>query len=120
MEEIIKRGGWIFLFKINKRDSTFIREMRVVNNLFFLNCSSKKEMVPITEDTEIVISLPSPIPKEEELLSTTDISTTDFCPIDENNSSSYPNSNRTSLISQASTVSRASVISEKWVLLLIF
>ena len=27
MEEIIKRGGWIFLFKINKRDSTFIREM---------------------------------------------------------------------------------------------
>ena len=63
-------------------------------------------MVPTTEDTEIVISLPSPIPKEEELLSTTDISTTDFCPIDENNSSSYPNSNRTSLISQASTVSR--------------
>ena len=94
--------------------------MYLVNNLFFLNCSSKKEMVPITEDTEIVISLPSPIPKEEELLSTTDISTTDFCPIDENNSSSYPNSNRTSLISQASTVSRASVISEKWVLLLIF
>ena len=29
MEEIIKRGGWIFLFKINKRDSTFIREMIV-------------------------------------------------------------------------------------------
>ena len=22
-------GGWIFFFKINKRDSTFIREMRV-------------------------------------------------------------------------------------------
>ena len=97
-----------------------------------LNCRTKKEMVPTTEDTEIVISLPSPIPKEEdtdlskelipekEVLSNTDISTTDFCPIDENNSSSYPNSNRTSLISQASTVSRGSVISEKWVLLLIF
>ena len=93
--------------------------------MFFLNCSSKKEMVPTTEDTAIVIS-PSPIPKEEELipekelLSTTDISTTDFCPIDENDSSSDPNSNRISLISQASTVSRASIISEKWVLLLIF
>ena len=24
------RGGWIFFFKINKRDSTFIREMRVI------------------------------------------------------------------------------------------
>ena len=23
------RGGWIFFFKINKRDFTFIREMRV-------------------------------------------------------------------------------------------
>ena len=23
------RGGWNFFFKINKRDSTFIREMRV-------------------------------------------------------------------------------------------
>ena len=86
-------------------------------------------MVPTTEDTEIVIS-PSPIPKEEdtdlskelipekELISTTDISTTDFCPIDENDSSSDPNSNRISLISQVS--SRASIISEKWVLLLIF
>ena len=91
-----------------------------------LNCRTKKEMVPTTEDTEIVISLPSPILKEDdtdfskELLSTTDISTTDFCPIDENDSSSDPNSNRISLISQASTVSRASITSEKCVLLLIF
>ena len=91
-------------------------------------------MVPTTEDTEIVIS-PSSIPKEKdsdlskelipekELLSTTNISTTDFCPIDENDSipsSSDPNSNRISLISQASTISRASIISEKCVLLLIF
>jgi hypothetical protein len=34
IEEINKRGGWIFLlrvefFKIGKRDFTFIREMRV-------------------------------------------------------------------------------------------
>ena len=28
-KEINKRGGWIFFFKMNKRDSTFIREMRV-------------------------------------------------------------------------------------------
>ena len=88
-------------------------------------------MVPTTEDTEIVISLPSPIPKEEDTdlskelipekegLSNTDISTTDFCPIDENDSSSDPNSNRISLISQTSTVSRASIISEKCVFLLI-
>ena len=75
-------------------------------------------MVPTAEDTEIVIS-PSPIPKEEdtdlskELHSTSDISTTDFYPIDENNSNSDPNSNRISLISQASTVSRASIISQK-------
>ena len=93
-----------------------------------LNCRTKKEMVPTTEDTKIVIS-PSPIPKEEdtdlskelipekEVLSKTDIS---ISPIDENDSSSDPNSNRISLISQASTISRASIISEKCVLLLIF
>ena len=96
-----------------------------------LNCRTKKEMVPTTEDTKIVIS-PSPIPKEEdtdlskelvpekEVLSNTDMSTTDFCSINENDSSSDPNSNRISLISQASTISRASIISEKCVLLLIF
>ena len=45
--------------------------------IYFLNCSSKKEMVTTTEDTAIVIS-PSPTPKEEdvdlakELISTTD------------------------------------------------
>ena len=27
------RGGWIFFFKINKRDSTFIRDMRVVRHV---------------------------------------------------------------------------------------
>ena len=91
-------------------------------------------MVPTTENTKIVIS-PSPIPKEEdtdlskelipekEVLSATDISTTDFFRLDEIDGipiSSDPNFNRISLISQASTVSRASGISEKLVLLLIF
>ena len=71
----------------------------------------------------VLFDLSKELIPEKEVLSTTDISNTDFCRIDENDSipsSSDPNSNRISLISQASTISIASIISEKCVLLLIF
>ena len=38
------RGGWIFFFKMNKRDSTFIREMRVLFSLLNVEVYPEKRL----------------------------------------------------------------------------